>query len=96
MTTVLLLALAASGPGFAMQSESEERPEISLPSQSVMQSDGPDLSQAVEQVRRRCNGRIVDAQTVRNGKRETHVIKCLTEDGTVRTFRIPGKRSGRV
>lgn len=50
------------------------------------------LSQAVEQVRRRYNGRIVSATTEMNGKQEVHVIKVLTDDGKVRTERVPGCR----
>ena len=48
------------------------------------------LDQAVEQVRRQYNGRIVSAVTRLQGKREVHVIKVLTEDGTVRTVNVPG------
>jgi hypothetical protein len=50
------------------------------------------LSRAVEQVRRRYNGRIVSATTEMNGKQEVHVIKVLTEDGKVITERVPGCR----
>lgn len=59
---------------------------------STQQGDGMTLSQAVEQVRRQYNGRIVSAETVVNGGRETHVIKVLTSDGKVKTVRIPGRR----
>lgn len=50
------------------------------------------LSQAVEQVRRQYNGRIVSAETQVRGGREVHIIKVLTSDGTVKTVRIPGCR----
>lgn len=97
LTTLLLMtiALSAGGNGFAAQRQPDVA-TISRPpaSNSVMQSDGLSLSEAVEQVRRQCNGRIVSAETERSGNRETHVIKCLTQDGKVRTFRVPGKRSG--
>ena len=53
---------------------------------------GMTLSQAVEQVRRQYNGRIVSAETEMNGKQEVHVIKVLTEDGKVKTVRVPGRR----
>ena len=59
---------------------------------STRQGNGMTLSQAVEQVRREYNGRIVSAETVVNGGRETHVIKVLTSDGKVKTVRIPGRR----
>jgi hypothetical protein len=50
------------------------------------------LSQAVEQVRRQYNGRIVSADTEVSGKQEVHVIKVLTGDGRVKTVRVPGCR----
>jgi hypothetical protein len=57
----------------------------------VAQSDGPSLNEAVEQVRRKYNGRIVSAETRVSGNREVHYIKVLTEDGKVVTERIPGR-----
>jgi len=49
------------------------------------------LNEAVEQVRRQYNGRIVSAETRISGNREVHYIKVLTEDGKVKTVRIPGR-----
>jgi hypothetical protein len=60
----------------------------------VAQQDGPTLSEAVEQVRRQYKGRIVSAETTVSGKREIHLIKVLTEDGKVKTIRIPGRSRG--
>lgn len=57
----------------------------------VAQQDGLTLNEAVEMVRRRCNCRILSAETRTNGNREVHIIKVLTEDGEVRTERIPGR-----
>jgi hypothetical protein len=96
LPTLLLIsiALAASAQGFAMQVETGATQEVTPPAPSTMQSNGVTLSQAVEQVRRQYNGRIVSAETQRNGDRETHVIKVLTEDGKVKTVRVPGKRHG--
>ena len=60
----------------------------------VAQSDGKSLSEAVEQVRRQTNGRIVSAETkVKNG-REGHHIKVLTEDGKVKTHKVQGRKRG--
>ncbi len=59
---------------------------------AMQQGSGMTLDRAVEQVRRQCNGRIVSAETQVSGGRETHVIKCLTGDGKVKTYRIPGRR----
>lgn len=57
----------------------------------VAQQDGLTLSEAVEKVRRQYKGRIVSAETRRNGNREVHIIKVLTEDGKVKTVRVPGR-----
>ena len=59
---------------------------------AVMRQGCTTLGQAVEQVRRQYNGRIVSAETEVSGGRETHVIKVLTSDGKVKTVRIPGCR----
>lgn len=60
----------------------------------LAQRDGPSLSEAVSQVRRQYNGRIVSAETRMRGNREMHHIKVLTSDGKVKTVRIPGRTRG--
>lgn len=91
---LITIALAASTQGFAMQVErSDSQQSTPPPALSTMQCNGVSLSQAVEQVRRQYNGRIVSAETQQNGDCPTHVIKVLTEDGKVKTVRIPGKRN---
>ena len=96
LPTLLLLtiALTASAEGLAAQKKATNAQATTPSAHSVMQSNGVTLSQAVEQVRHQYNGRIVSAETQRNGDRETHVIKVLTEDGKVKTVRVPGKRIG--
>lgn len=87
-TLMLVLALAAAP---AVLADPPGRP----PADGrffVVQEDGLTLNEAVEMVRRRCNNcRIVSAETRRNGNREVHIIKVLTEDGKVRTERVPGR-----
>jgi hypothetical protein len=63
-----------------------------IPAADTFQNGGMTLSQAVEQVRRQYNGQIVSAETKVNGKQETHIIKVLTQDGKVKTVRVPGRR----
>ncbi len=95
LTTLLIsIALTASGQGIAAQRVEIVANESPPPALSAMQSNGVTLSQAVEQVRRQYNGRIVSAETQVSGGRETHVIKVLTEDGKVKTVRVAGKRGG--
>lgn len=55
---------------------------------------GKSLSEAIEQVRRKTNGRILSAQTKVKGNREVHHIKVLTEDGKVKTHKVQGRRRG--
>jgi uncharacterized membrane protein YkoI len=55
---------------------------------------GKSLSEAVEQVRRQTNGRILSAETKVNGNREVHHIKVLTKDGKVKTVKVQGRKRG--
>lgn len=60
----------------------------------IAQGNGKSLSEAVEQVRRQTNGRIISAETkVKNG-REVHHIKVLTDDGKVKTHKVQGRKRG--
>ena len=52
------------------------------------------LSDAVEQVRRQTDGRIISAETKNNNGREVHHIKVLTKDGKVKTHKIQGRKRG--
>ena len=96
LTTWLMLAVTL--PAFAFQAPASpdvaagapDEPEA--PDLQVNQAGCTTLGQAVEQVRRQHNGRIVSAETRVSGGRETHIIKVLTSDGKVRTVRVPGCR----
>ena len=56
----------------------------------VAQGGCMSLSQAIESVRRRTNGKVVSAETRIQGGREVHHIKVLTKDGKVRTYKVNG------
>jgi len=58
----------------------------------VTQGNCTTLSQAIEQVRRRTGGRVVNAETKVQGGREVHHVKVLTKDGKVRTHKVNGCR----
>ena len=61
----------------------------------VAQGGCKSLSEAVEQVRRKTNGRIINAETrVNKGGREVHHIKVLTKDGKVKTQKVQGCKRG--
>ena len=62
------------------------------PAQLLAQSDGMTLSQAIESIRRRTGGKVLNAETRVQGGREVHYIKVLTDDGKVRTHRVNGRR----
>jgi len=72
----------------------EQYDEGANPEHRVMQSGGKSLSEAVEQVRRQTNGRILSAETKVSGAREVHHIKVLTKDGKVKTHKIQGRKRG--
>ena len=92
ITAIILVAFCtpalALSQGTTFEATGDE-PPISIQRQGGCTT----LSQAVEQVRRQYNGRIVSAETIVRSGRETHVIKVLTGDGTVKTVRIPGCRT---
>lgn len=65
------------------------------PEYRVMQNNGgKSLSEAVEQVRRQTNGKILSAETRVSGNREVHHIKVLTKDGKVKTHKVQGRKRG--
>jgi uncharacterized membrane protein YkoI len=72
----------------------EQYDEGSKPENRVMQNNGKSLSEAVEQVRRQTNGRILSAETKVSGNREVHHIKVLTQDGKVKTHKVQGRKRG--
>ncbi len=68
----------------------EARPEF-----RVVQNGGKSLSEAVEQIRSKTNGRIISAETrVNKNGREVHHIKVLTKDGKVKTHKVQGRKRG--
>jgi len=98
LATALVTLPAASVQAFDLEqairdlrpgAEEQLRPDI-----RVAQNGGKSLSEAVEQVRRRTNGRIISAETRVKGNREVHHIKVLTKDGKVKTHKIQGRKRG--
>ena len=71
----------------------EENLESDL--QAAQGNGGKTLSEAIDQVRRQTNGRILSAETRISGNREVHYVKVLTQDGKVRTVKVPGRRLNR-
>ncbi len=86
-----LAAAALAAPAAMLAALPVQAASHAQPAQSLAQSNGPTLSQAVEQVRRQYRGRIVSAETRVRGNREVHVIKVLTDDGKVKTVRVNGR-----
>ena len=97
-TLLLCTMLCSANMANAMQvaqSVGTANGDLQVPDSPALDSDqsgGMTLSQAVEQVRRQHGGQIVSAETRVSGKRETHIIKVLTQDGKVKTVRVPGRR----
>ena len=58
----------------------------------VQKNGGKSLAEAIEQVRRQTNGRILGAETKVKGNREVHHVKVLTRDGKVKTVTVQGRR----
>ena len=95
---LLCIMLCTANTASALQVEQSAGPVTGavqipeIPALDSFQSGGMTLSQAVEQVRRQYGGQIVSAETRVSGNRETHIIKVLTQDGKVKTVRVPGRR----
>lgn len=87
ITSALLGLLLAAGP---LPVAAADAPA----DRTVLAQGGPSLSDAIDRVRRQYGGRIVSAETQMRGNREVHVIKVLTDDGKVKTVRIPGRVRG--
>ena len=91
----LLVALSAPVLALAGIADDVTGMASSTPADNAVlrQSGCPSLNQAVERVRRQYNGRIVSAETLVRSGLQTHVIKVLTRDGTVKTVRVRGCRA---
>lgn len=91
LSTILLLVWLSAAPSWA----AADRPHRAEPrALLIAQANCTSLGEAVERVRRQYNGRIVSAETRVSGNREVHHVKVLTEDGKVKTVRIPGCSRG--
>lgn len=53
------------------------------------------LNQAVEMVRQQSGGRVLAAETVRQGDRQVHRIRVLVREGQVRVYRVDAE-TGRI
>ncbi len=53
------------------------------------------LNEAVEMVRERSGGRVLAAETVRQGDRQVHRIRVLVREGQVRVYRVDAE-TGRM
>ena len=84
---LIISCLLTVTPVVAQDAHSERRIQTA-------QNDGMNLSEAVEQVRRQTDGRIISAQTKVSNGREVHHIKVLTKDGKVKTHKIQGRKRG--
>jgi len=68
--------------------------ESARPDIRVAQKGGKSLAECVEQIRRKTNGRIINAETKVKGGREVHHVKVLTKDGKVKTNKCQGRKRG--
>ncbi len=94
ITATLLFAQSATASALSRVPDNEVgvAPTEPTADSGLRQAGCTSLNQAVEQVRRQYKGRIVSAETQVRLGRQSHVIKVLTSDGTVKTVRIRGCR----
>ena len=91
----IVLATLVTAPGAIAATGGIADLEAPGTAHMALQSNGKTLSEAVEQVRRQYGGRIISAETRRQGGREVHVIKVLTQDNKVKTVKVPGRQLSR-
>ena len=93
LTFAVLVVLPGSASAFDLEQTLREQhvQYAGVTESRVAQRDGMSLSQAIELVRRRTNGKIISAETRVQGGREVHVIKVLTKDGKVQTRTVNGR-----
>ena len=84
---ILISCLLLAAPAAAQNTGGQGRIQTA-------QNNGMSLSDAVEQVRRQTDGRIISAETRTSNGREVHHIKVLTKDGKVKTHKIQGRARG--
>lgn len=87
LLTILLISISLAATPAVFAADDARGQQILL-----AQGGGKTLNEAVEQVRRQYNGRIVSAETRMQGDREVHHIKVLTEKGKVKTVKVNGKK----
>ena len=99
LITLLFLALAmvpAAAGAFdleqALRDLHPQEARMARGEDRVADDKGMSLSEAIESVRRKTDGRVVSAETKVSNGRETHHIKVLTKDGKVKTYKVPGRR----
>jgi hypothetical protein len=88
MPVIALFAALALAPLGASADDTDPAPFM------IAQAGGKSLSEAVEQIRRQTDGRILSAETRVEGNREVHYIKVLTKDGKVKTHKVQGRKRG--
>ncbi len=68
---------------------------MSLAAPPLLAQQSVSLNQAVEMVREQSGGRVLRAETVRQGDREVHRIRVLVREGQVRVYRVDAA-TGRI
>lgn len=92
LTFAALVVLPASASAFDLeQTLREQHVQYERGAENrVAQGGCMSLSQAIESVRRRTNGKILSAETRVQGGREVHHIRVLTKDGKVKSYTVNG------
>ena len=93
--TVIVLILPLAATHAAARVESFPVQDIDVASCEASQQGGKTLEEAIHCVRNQDNvDRIIQAESRVSGGREFHHIKVLMKDGSIRTYKIPGRKGG--
>jgi uncharacterized membrane protein YkoI len=90
-SAILGCLLLAASPAYPQPPFGRDIPVTPFISRQPQLRPGISLDQAIQRIRRETGGRILAADTVRNGGGLTYRIKVLMPDGRVRVFYVDAR-----
>jgi hypothetical protein len=90
-SAILICLLLAASPAYPQPPFGRDTPVTPFIARQPQTRPGISLDQAVQRIRRETGGRILAADTIRNGGGITYRIKVLLPDGRVRVFHVDAR-----
>jgi hypothetical protein len=90
-SAILGCLLLAASPAYPQPPFGRDAPVTPFIARQPQARPGISLDQAIQRIRRETGGRILAADTVRNGGGVTYRIKVLLPDGRVKIFHVDAR-----